>query len=58
MTESTTERQLELSARKIPCPSCATPMVGARIYDPDNQEAFVGLVRRRCDQSYRVKEPQ
>jgi len=36
------------------CPGCGEPLVGARVFDATEQEAFVGLACLTCDEAYRI----
>lgn len=51
---TTAELQERVTYEAHPCPECGQAMVGARVWDPVAQEAFVGAVCVPCDGAYRI----
>ena len=46
--------QRQLTDLKRPCPTCGTPLVGARAWNSEAQEMFYALACRVCDQLYEL----
>lgn len=51
---TTAQLQERVTYEAHPCPECGQAMVGARVFDPVAQEAFVGCVCVSCDGAYRI----
>ena len=54
MTADSGEVQQMLTDRKIPCPECGKPTLGARAFDAKERKAFIGVACRECDKVYHV----
>lgn len=52
MTVTSGDVQQMLTDRQVACPDCGLLMLGARIFDPKEQKAFIGLACRPCDKAY------